>query len=104
VVPYIKEQGKPELEALIRQFNFPLSESDLDYVISRLAIETVKKMEPRFVSLNKIWGVMSGAAKEFWDRVVRPYENLKAKENGDVFADVLPLFGLHDEVIELEGD
>lgn len=96
-MPYIKEENKPVLDRIIEQFP-ELTEPDLDYVITRLAIQTLKHMPPKFVSLNKVWGVMTGAAIEFYRRLVGPYENVKAEDNGDVYADILPHFGLETEI------
>jgi hypothetical protein len=110
-MPYITEEMKkainPEtrksLDDIIELFP-DLNEPELDYVITRISIRQLLHMKPKFVSLNKIWGVMSGAAKEFWDRIVRPYEKVKATDNGDVYAEVLPHFGLESEILSQEQD
>jgi len=91
--PYIKLGDRPELDAIIMQFP-QMEEPELDYVITRLAIRFAKEHDFRFVTLNKVWGVMTGAAAEFYRRLIGPYENRKVKENGDVYQDVLSLYGI----------
>lgn len=99
-MPYIKEENKLALDIIINQFP-ALDEPELDYVITRLAIKSVKNMPTKFVSLNKVWGVLTGAAEEFYRRLVGPYENKKAQENGDVYSDVLFLFDLKEEIQQI---
>jgi len=95
-MPYIKPEDKPELDDIISMFP-QLTEPDLDYVITQLAIRTLKHMPQKFISLNKIWGVMTGAAIEFYRRLVGPYEDLKAAENGDVYTDIRLWFKIYKE-------
>ncbi len=98
-MPYIKEESKPGLDIIINQF-WALDEPELDYVITRLAIKSLKNMPTKFVSLNKIWGVLTGAAEEFYRRLIGPYENKKAQENGDVYSGILVLFNLKEEILD----
>jgi hypothetical protein len=101
-MPYIKEEDRRRLDAIIAQFP-SMEEPEVDYVITRLAIITLKRLKPRFVSANRIWGVMTGAAQEFYRRLLGPYENKKATDNGDVYADLLVHFNMPEEIFSEEG-
>lgn len=97
-MPYIKENQKPELDAIISKFP-ELHESELDYVITKLALRTLKNMPPKFVSLNKILGVLQGAAAEFYARLVAPYGRRRAAENGDIYTEIFKHFKMENETI-----
>jgi hypothetical protein len=108
-MPYITEEMKKTINPFTKKSLddiielFPdLNMPELDYVITRLSLRQLLHMPPKFISLNAVWGVMSGAAKEMWDRLVRPYEKVKAASNGDVYAEVLPHFGLESEILSGE--
>jgi hypothetical protein len=82
-MPYIKPDLRPEFEKHIVELN-PETAGDLNYIISRIAVEYVLKKGKKYTVLNEVLGVFSAVAHEFYRRVVAPYEDEKKKENGDI--------------------
>lgn len=63
-----------------------MSIGELHYVITRLAVLMVfRHGRPSYAFLSSIGGVLADVRDEFYRRVVAPYEDSKAKENGDVY-------------------
>lgn len=90
-MPYITPEQKIDLDPILAQFP-ALTMPELDYVITKLAIDQVMNRPRQFVTLNEVWGVMTGAAQEFYRRLVAPYEDVKAFENGDVYQEVVDIY------------
>jgi hypothetical protein len=63
-----------------------LSEGELNYVITRIVMAWARK-DKNYARLNAAHGTFFSAAAEFYRREVAPYEDEKAKKNGDVYAD-----------------
>ena len=98
-MPYIpQEDERPRLDPIIRQLTeaiqsivgekgLDLREADgrLNYTICELLMKTLRiDSNPRYTRINTLLGVLSGVENEIYDRVVRPYEDLAIKENGDI--------------------
>jgi hypothetical protein len=59
------------------ELNYELTVKIIDYLVQNgLCYQTI----------NDIVGALEGAKVEFCRRVVAPYENLKAKQNGDLYS------------------
>ena len=90
-MPYIKTKDRLRIEYCAEDKNAIgllsdaiKTEGDLNYVITRLCHEFIKKIGKKYATLNTVIGVLECAKQEFYRRIVSPYENLKIKENGDV--------------------
>jgi len=57
---------------------------ELNYVISRL-LKGFLGASPRYARMNEAMGALECAKQEWYARVVRPYEDTKRQENGDVY-------------------
>lgn len=57
----------------------------LNYLFTVLIQEYIACNKLSYQSINDIIGALEGAKLEFYSRVVRPYEDEKIKENGDVY-------------------
>ena len=56
----------------------------LNYVLTRLVDGLIN--EPvSYSELNDVLGAMEGCKLELYRRVISPYEDIKIKENGDIF-------------------
>jgi hypothetical protein len=90
-MPYIKEERRKVLG------NEPLSVEvgDAAFIAYREAIGLLKQahrkscstqalVEANYAARITIYGMLCGVAQEFWDAHVRPYEQTKRIENGDV--------------------
>ena len=79
-MPYIKEQYK---ELLVD--DSPKNSGELNYKITGLCIEYLEMKNKCYNTINEIMGALESAKLEFYRRVAVPYEELKRKENGDVY-------------------
>jgi hypothetical protein len=90
-MPYINPEQKKKLVVEYTKHNtmdlgieFPDNPGELNYVITML-IKNYFNNKPCYQSINDIVGALEGAKLEFYRRVAAPYEDLKIKENGDVY-------------------
>jgi hypothetical protein len=60
-------------------------DGDVNYVITRLIDRMYGGRFTHYEMLNRGFGVLEAVKMEFYRRRVAPYEDKKAKENGDVF-------------------
>ena len=58
---------------------------ELNFQITRLCYEYAQRKGVSYETLNAVRGVLGCATDEFYRRVVAPYEDMKIKENGDVY-------------------
>ena len=63
---------------------------ELQYCIALLAMNYLSRAAGRkgkfsYQELNDVMGALDGASKEFYRRVVAPYEDGKCVQNGDVY-------------------
>jgi len=58
---------------------------DLQYAIAEIINLMLKKLPDNYASKEMIMGALSGADKEFYRKVVAPYEDKKIEENGAVY-------------------
>ena len=81
-MPYISVADRQQLEK-----RKPLTVGELTYLLykaCRQYLNTGKK-EYRYQHLAEVLGALEATKLEFYARVVRPYEDIKIKESGDVF-------------------
>jgi len=84
-MPYTKPSNREIIDPLIQ----PLAEQihspgDLNYAITRLFMQVLLAKGINYENINAVAGVLQKALAEFDERVTRPYEDLKLKQNGDV--------------------
>lgn len=83
-MPYLSQRQREELEA---EGWMPETPGELNYVITRFVLDYWhRKHDKNYQLLNDIIGAMESAKLEFYARIVRPYEDLKRSQNGDVYA------------------
>lgn len=80
-MPYITEKRRLQLPSGTRLKDA----GELNYMFTIMAIQYLKDRELNYKNLNEVIGAFDSAAKEFYRRVVVPYEEKKIKENGDVY-------------------
>jgi hypothetical protein len=78
-MPYIDKAAR---ERVAREG--PSSAGELNYEITQLLNRYVGPAQS-YAKYNEVIGVLECAKMEFYRRAVAPYENLKCKENGDVY-------------------
>jgi len=58
---------------------------ELNYVITSICIEYLNTKGKNYQAVNDIVGALEGAKLEFYRRIAAPYEDMKIKQNGDVY-------------------
>ena len=88
-MPYIEEKQREELAHVVESMREEIRNSgELNYLITKLIHSYLELHGLSYSTLNDIGGALNYADKEFYRRVVMPYENHKIKENGDVRPDL----------------
>lgn len=80
-MPYIEQTRKANIDALDK----PLTAGELNYLITSMCINYLFTKGKSYQTINDIVGALEGCKLEFYRRVAAPYEDLKIKENGDVY-------------------
>jgi len=80
-MPYIKEKDRESTHML--QYE-PHTAGELNFLITTF-IRDYYLREPCYQTINDIVGALEGAKLEFYRRIAAPYEDIKIKENGDVY-------------------
>ena len=71
------------LQLLGHMLNTP---GELNYALTMIVKGYLNKSHnPNYDHVNEIMGAIEGVGKEFYRRIVAPYEDQKIKENGDVY-------------------
>lgn len=91
-MPYITQKDREKFVPILKKLdsvdgNFPgfSSAGELNYCITMIILEYMEQRGKSYQTINDIMGVLDCAGKEFYDRVVRDYENSKIDINGDVY-------------------
>ena len=80
-MPYIHDDARLR----ISQGSAPRTPGELNYAITELLIEYLTYEKLSYSTLNTIIGTLESVKSEFYRRVVKPYEDKKMRENGDVY-------------------
>jgi len=86
-MPYILPENRgrfdKEIRSLARKIAFP---GELNYVVMQTMMTILKlgQLKMDYEYLSRLYADAHLAAEEFRRRVLDPYENYKAMENGDV--------------------
>lgn len=86
-MPYIAQKRRGEL-AQVPNYNTPETAGELNYMLSLLVIQYMNQHGLSYKIINDIVGALESAKQEFYRRVAVPYEDLKRKENGDVYPEI----------------
>lgn len=99
-MPYLVDADKrrlnPEIDALAAKIEVG---GQLNYAVTRLAILFVRKFLPLSYTVlaEKGLGHLTAAWQEWYDKAMRPYEDGKARENGDVYDELFDAQGCNAE-------
>lgn len=82
-MPYIKDKRRAEI--YVSGSAIPENAGELNYFITMNLIRYMSNKPHNYQTFNDILGVLEGVKQEIYRRKIAPYEDLKIKENGDVF-------------------
>jgi len=86
-MPYILQSNRdrldPKIKELAKTIDFNQRAGELNYTITKLLL-TLKGAE-KYQDYNELIGALESAKLEFYRREIAPYEDVKVKENGDVY-------------------
>lgn len=80
-MPYIKDYR----DDLIDLFKKPSDAGELNFVLTSICDRYLKDEGKNYGHINEVIGVLECAKLEFYRRIAAPYEDVKIKENGDVY-------------------
>ena len=80
-MPYIK----PDRREPLIQSREAESPGELNFLLSRELVTYLDRKGLSYHTINDALGALEGAKLEFYRRVVAPYEDLKIRENGDIY-------------------
>jgi hypothetical protein len=83
-MPYIKKERRREI-LVAGTVSLPETAGELNFLVTTLLLDYVTKHGIGYQTFNDVMGVLECAKQEFYRRKVAPYEDIKVKENGDVY-------------------
>lgn len=86
-MPYISKERRKALfgESTTDTNTTILSAGELNYYITYIIDEYIRNYGLNYQNINDIIGALEGAKLEFYRRVVSKYEDIKLKQNGEVY-------------------
>jgi len=87
IIPYITERDREFFDKSLQEIvNDLATAGDLNYCITVLCNKFLNEI--RYANLNEVIGCLECAKLEFYRRMVAPYEDIKSRQNGDVYNNV----------------
>lgn len=85
-MPYIKQTGREVINPLLESLNvLDLTDGDLNYIFTTLILAQLQKGTINYQAMQNKIGALECCKLELYRRLAAPYEDIKAKENGDVY-------------------
>jgi len=87
-MPYIKPEDRVPIilrRAIDGTVRLPQTAGELNYLITIMLLDYVTNHGKSYQTINEIVGVLECAKLEFYRRLAAPYEDIKIKDNGDVY-------------------
>jgi hypothetical protein len=83
-VPYIPQEQRPPVDQVITALPRLDNPGQLNYVLTEIIIKYLLENEVCYQTINDIKGALDEVACEFRERVIKKFERLKKKVNGDI--------------------
>ena len=80
-MPYVTKQRRRELKR-VKPMSHP---GDLNYEITALMDKYIQGVGLSYQTINNLVGALDCAKMELYRRIAAPYEDIKIRENGDVY-------------------
>ena len=86
-MPYITNRKRLDesLTPVLDEMDHGITTGELNYLVTKLVNHYIKRKGKSYAHINDVMGVLDCASREFYRRVVAPYEDLKMGMNGDVY-------------------
>lgn len=85
-MPYIKADLRNDFNFCAKQIaQRSETPGELNYAITRICDEFVMSKGESYTNYNMILGVLEAVKQELYRRKISPYEDVKMRENGDVY-------------------
>lgn len=81
-MPYIAKNRRIAIDS---GMDFPTTEGELNYRITKLVLEWIRKKGESYATYNSVLGVLECVKHELYRRRIAGYEDEKMKANGDVY-------------------
>lgn len=85
LMPYIKQESRMKFLDIIDQIPNIDHAGELNYLLTKIAMEYTRQKGLCYQTINDISGAFHNAYLEYYDRIVRKYEDSKIEENGDAY-------------------
>lgn len=83
-MPYLPTEQRNTIPAEVTEW-MPKDAGELNYVVTRMIDNHLKSKGIRYSHVNEMIGALECCKLELYRRIVGPYEDLKAEENGDAY-------------------
>lgn len=87
-MPYINQHDRGKFANVLAELQngaMPSNAGEFNYLITQMMIMIQKDKKNGYQGFNDLLGALEGAKLELYRRAVGPYEDIKAKANGDVY-------------------
>lgn len=81
-MPYIKNEARIRIE----EGGLPATPGEVNFLVTALLDECIKVWGLSYGTINSLVGALECSKLELYRRIAAPYEDVKVKENGDVFS------------------
>jgi len=90
-MPYVLRERREAMENGLKLLDHTVeTPGDLNYAVCMLMESLAQRTGGNYAAQNAVLGAVEAAKMEYYRRVVAPYEDDKAWENGDVFGHRYP--------------
>jgi hypothetical protein len=84
-MPYIKPEDRKKFEFLLDAATQIDNCGDLNYVVSKICLQYLRKKGKKYQNINDIMGALTCVQHELYRKCFGIYEDEKEKENGTIF-------------------
>ena len=87
-MPYVERSKRPPLdealEPALKKIALGREKGEINYMITRIVLAWLRARGQSYNAISDVKAVLDDVRSEFHDRYMRPYEDRKRAENGDV--------------------
>lgn len=84
-MPYIKQEDRKYFREFLKNIPYIPSGGFLNYVITKICLKCIKDNGESYKTYNDVVGALECCRQELYRRKIAPHEDIKIKENGDVY-------------------